>query len=230
MTNAEHLALKVATRTLQKKHVKALRSKHIIPGVVYGSKTQAQSIEMPLQDLTTVYSKGGESTLIDLSIDNQNPIKVVIQAIDRNFVSHDIEHVDFYAVDMAKTIHAEVILHFTGESPAVKGLGGTLVKNRDHITIKCLPQDLVSEITIDISGLKTFEDAIHINDLNLPSTVEILDATDETIALVAPPRSEEELAALNEVASEDISKVEGVVKEEKEKKDEAAPETKTTSK
>ena len=230
MTNAEHLALKAATRTLRKKHVKALRSKRIIPGVVYGSKTQAQSIEMPLQDLTTVYSKGGESTLIDLSIDNQNPIKVVIQAIDRNFVSHDIEHVDFYAVDMAKTIHAEVILHFTGESPAVKGLGGTLVKNRDHITIKCLPQDLVSEITIDISGLKTFEDAIHINDLNLPNTVEILDAVDETIALVAPPRSEEELAALNEVASEDISKVEGVVKEEKESKDEAAPETKATSK
>src|SRR4030042_371252 len=47
-----------------------------------------------------------------------------------------------------------------GVAPAVKDLGGTLVKEIKEIRVKALPQDLPHSIKVDIGVLKTFEDEI----------------------------------------------------------------------
>jgi large subunit ribosomal protein L25 len=156
-------------------------------------------------------------------IDDKAPIKVLIQDLTRDILKDTIEHVDFYAVTMSEKIHTELALTFEGIAPAVKGLGGVLLKNKSHLSIKCLPQDLLKEFTVDISSLNTFEDSILVEDLKLPTSIEVLDQPNDVVALVTPPRSEEELAALNQAVSEDVSKVAGVTKEEKAADAAAAP-------
>jgi large subunit ribosomal protein L25 len=107
---------------------------------------------------------------------------------------------------MDEKIKTEIPLSFTGESEAVEQLEGSLVTNKDAIEVECLPTDLVSEIEVNISSLKTFEDTIKISDLKIPANIEILHDQDEIIALVEEPRSEEELAELEEKSAEEEEK------------------------
>lgn len=213
MVQNQKLSLQATTRSITGKKVSSLRKEGLTPGVVYGHGRTTTSIQMNQAALDKLYTQAGRGSLIDLTIDEQAPVPVVIESISYNRLSDVVEHVDFHAVRMDAEITSQVALIFTGESAAVKSLGGTFVKNKDHITIKCLPSKLIKELTIDISALATFEDSIKISSLQLPEGIQIMDQADDMIALVAEPRSDAELAALNESVNEDVTKVQGVIKE-----------------
>lgn len=210
MSEKQEIRLEAQTRTHTGKQVRQLREQGIIPAVLYGHAKDNKNIQVKLKDLDRVYKNAGENTLVELVIDNSEPIRVLIHDLSHDTLSDYIQHVDFYAVNMNEKVHAEVVLQFVGIAPAVKEAGGTLMKTKDYIAVKCLPQDLISEQEIDISVLKTFEDAIHVRDVKFPGSIEVIDDGDEVLASVAPPRSDEELAELNQAVSEDVSKVEGV--------------------
>ena len=94
-------------------------------------------------------------------------------------------HIDFYQVRMDEEIEAEVELVFKGESAAVKELGGVLVKNMDAIEVKCFPGDLPSEIEVDITPIKTFDDYIYVKDLPVSEKVEVLVDPETVVAMVS---------------------------------------------
>ena len=123
---------------------------------------------------------------------------------------------------MDEDIETEVEIEYVEISPAVKEDGGVLVKNFDTIKIKCLPGDLPPKYTVDISDLKTFDDVIKISDLDISTKVEVLEDLGSVLATVAPPRTEEELDALDEEVTEDVDAVEGIKDEEKEEGEEGA--------
>lgn len=219
----ENLSLKASVRTLTKADLIKVRAEGNIPAVVYGQDFKNQALVINEVDFKNVFKQAGENTLVDLSIDNQAPFKVIIQDLQLDAMTDKILHVDFRKVIMTEKIEAEIPLEFFGEAPAVKALGGMLVRVMDELSVKCLPQYLIKEIKVDISGLKTFEDMIKVKDLNIPENIEILDELTATVANVIPPRTEEELKALDEKVSEDVAKVEVAGKKE-EASDEAAGE------
>ena len=206
------LVLTVSPRTVVGKANAKLRAEGFVPGVVYGHKRDTLLVQCEARQLASFYELAGDSSLIDLTVGDAKPIKVLVQSVSYEPVSGRIEHVDFYAVNMAETVQTDVVLRFEGVSPAVKDLAGILVKNKSTLKVKCLPQDLVKEIVVDISSLRTFDDEILVKDIKLPTTLTVLDSPDDIIVTTTPPRSDEELADLNKTVSEDVSKVEGVVK------------------
>ena len=212
MVQEQTLALSARTRTVTGKAVAQLRQLEKLPGVVYGHGRANVNVEVDLAQFEKVYAAAGRGSLINLSIDNGTVVPVVVQELSLNNLNDAMQHVDFYAVRMDEEITSEANLVFIGESPAVKTLGGTFIHNKDHITIKCLPSKLIKEITIDISSLATFTDAIKIKDLHVPEGVKIMDISDDIVATVNAPRTDEKLAALNQTVTEDVTKVEGVVK------------------
>jgi len=195
------------------KNLNSFRKQGLIPAVVYGHKIKPQSIWVNYLEFKKVFDQAGESTVIELDIDGKSKASVLVHDFQTNPVSDKFSHIDFFQIRMDEEIETEVPIEFFGESPAIKELGGIFVKNIDAITVKCLPGNLPHEFKIDISKIKTFEDHLKISDLEIPEKVEILAGKDTVIALVAPPRSEAELAALEEKVEEDVTKVEGVVKE-----------------
>ena len=185
----------------RKEAVEDIRSHGGIPGVVYGPEMTAISISMPYHDFEVLYNTAGESNLIDLSIaGNASPVKVLVQDVQYNPITGRVIHVDFRQINMKREMKAPVQIIFVGEAPAVKGLGGTLVKALSVLNVKCLPQDLVGSIEVDISRLKTFADAIRIADITLPSGITISDSPDTTIAKVLAPLTEDQIKAMEEAA------------------------------
>ena len=199
MTN--NISVKAQIREESGKKVKTLRKEGKVPAVVYGKKIKAQNLWVNALDFRRVYEKAGENTLIDLEIGEGKKMSVLIYDTQVDPLVGNFSHVDFFQVRMDEEIETEIPLEFVGEAPAVKNLGGILVTGIDEVPIRCLPGNMPSEFKINLSVLETFE-------------VEFLVDAETIIASIAAPRSEEELADLNEKVEEDVSNVAGVEKKE----------------
>lgn len=220
------LQLNAQVRGLKGRKVNQLRQKGVIPSVVYGSGVKdSVNLSIDYKEFERIYSQGGENTLVGLRVDENQAYNVLIHAVDKDPVSDKYIHADFYAVNMSEKIQTMIPLKFEGVSDVIKNLGGVLIKSKDQLEVESLPGDLPSEIIIDISRLKTFEDVIRVKDIALSGNVVILNESDEAIATIAPPRSEEELKALDEAVEEKVEDVEAARKEEKEKEEAEAAET-----
>ena len=207
------LVLQVKIRDLQNKP-KKLRREAMVPAVLYGHKVKNVFLIVDRKQFQKVFKEAGESSLIDLAIEKEKkPRKVLVKEVQRDPVSGEYLHIDFYEVRMTEKITAEAPLEFKGVSRAVKDLDGVLVKNLDEIEVSCLPQDLPHSILVSISSLKTFDDVIYVKDLDIPKNVEVLAHPEDVVVSVMPPRSEKELEELEEKVEEKVEEVEGVKKE-----------------
>jgi large subunit ribosomal protein L25 len=159
----------------------------LLPAVIYGNNSEAQSLKVKKSELQKMVSLAGESNIISLKIGDK--IKsVLIKEVQRTGLSGNVTHVDFLEVNMKNKLHTEIPLHFVGESKAVREMAGSLIKDVDFLEVECLPEDLVDHIDIDISALKEFHDNISIHDLTLPHGIKLLNEHDHVLISVIPPR------------------------------------------
>lgn len=219
--------LKVKKREGIKENNNQLRKEDIIPGIVYGKNLKATEVMVGKRAFQKVYDEAGENAMIDLDFGDKATKQVIIRETQLDPLSGEFIHVDFFAPRMDKKIEAQLELDYIGESPAVRELGGIFVKSIDKLEIRCLPKDLPDVLKVDISGLKQFDDTLKIKDLKISDKVEVIADPETVIAVVTPPRSEEELKGLEEKVEEDVSKVE--VTGEKKEEEEAAPEGETST-
>jgi large subunit ribosomal protein L25 len=217
-------SLKAKIREKFGRKTKSLRKKGILPAVLYGAGIKNIPLQVDEKEFTRVFQEAGESSLVKLKIEGkklkiQEP-EVLIHDIQRDPLTGRIIHVDFYHPSSRKEVEAEIPLVFEGEAPAVKDLGGTLVREIQTVEVKGLAQNLPREIKVDVGKLKTFEDRVLIKDLKVPQGVKILRDPDEIVALVTLPEKEEE--EVKPVEEEKVGEEkEGEEKGEEEKKAEA---------
>jgi len=176
-----------------------VRAAGFVPAVLYGYGTKPQPLSVESHVFEKTWRREGESSVITLVIEGDKSYNVLIQDVALHPIHDNPIHIDFYAVQMNKPIDAMVALSFTGESDALKTLGGVLVRVIQEVEVRALPKDLPHEIEIPLKSLRTFEDQILIKDIPMPSGVEILTDGEQVVALVEAPRSDEDLAALDEM-------------------------------
>lgn len=186
--------LKAKPRDVLGRKVNKLREQSLIPAVLYGQDIKNQSLSVNKNEFLKVYNQVGSSSLIDLQVAETAPVKILIHDYQTDPRTNEIIHVDFYQIKEGKKITTEIELEFLGEAPAVKELGGILVKSFDEIEIECLPADLekIETIQVDLSVLKTFADAIYVKDLKVPEGIKITENPEELVVLVTPPTEEKE--------------------------------------
>ncbi len=190
----------------------AVRQQDQIPAVLYGHGIDNQSLAIDRKTFIKVFRESGYTSLINVTVKGEKEARhtVLVREIQYHPVHSHILHIDLYQVRLDETITAKVPLLFTGESIAVKDMGGVLVRGLDEVELTALPQNLPREIEVDISSIKDFDAIIHVSDLTVPDGVELHYEAEEVVALVQPPRTEEEIEALEEEVAEDVESVEGV--------------------
>jgi large subunit ribosomal protein L25 len=204
-------------RDTKKDKLSELRKNNFVPGVVYGNKLAPQLLYFDKKQAEFLEESAGKAIVIPLFVEGDKSEKhVIIQDLQHDKIDEKLLHIDLYAIDMQKEVKTEIPLELKGVSLAVKDMGGTLVKNMEEISIKCLPVDLPEKIVVDISVLKTFDDLICIKDLEVPAKIEVFNNPEDIVAKVSEPRSEEEIEELEESVEGDVSQVEGVADAEKE--------------
>lgn len=199
----EDLILIAKSRAAAGKQNKRLRKSGFLPGVLYGPKQKSVSLEVDEKEFERVYRQAGENTLINLKLNDKENHKVLIHEVGRHFMKPKPVHVDFYAVNLKKKIHAKIPLRFEGTPPAVKEQGGVLLTIVNEVEVNALPTDLPHFIEVDLRGLAQFNDQVRLQDLKVGEEVEILGNPEDVVATVKPPRTQAEIEALDETASEE---------------------------
>lgn len=208
------LSLKVEKRDT-KADLAQMRKAGKIPAVFYGKKEPSTPIAVSQADFLKVWGEAGESSVVSLKTP-EGDVESLIHDIDFDPVSGAPRHADFYVFEKGHKVKIDIPLEFTGVAPAVKDLGGSLVKVLHAVKIEAMPKDLPHTIEVDTSTLLTFESQVLAKDLKLPHGVSLVEQEDEVVALVSAPREEKE----EEAAPIDLSAIE-VEKKGKEESTEA---------
>ncbi|MFH0779924.1 MAG: 50S ribosomal protein L25 [Parcubacteria group bacterium] len=192
-----------------------MRKVGMLPAVIYGPELkQSDPIFLKFNDFVKVFQKAGESSLINLAIDGESkPREVLVKDVAYDAVKDVPIHIDFYQIKQGQKLELDIVIEFIGEAPAVKEAGGILIKNLHNLSIRCLPKDIPEKVQVDLSSLKAIDDKIHVKDIIISETIEILQDANDVVVLVSAP-VEEEAEVKPEVAAADIPTVEGEKKDE----------------
>lgn len=181
-------------RTLQGKGAsRRLRRNGIVPAVIYGGETPAQSIEMNHKDLFyNLKHEAFHASILTLSVAGKKE-QVLLRDIQMHPFKQQVLHVDFQRVDKNKKIHMKVPLHFINEeiAPGVKTSGGIVSHILTEVDISCLPADLPEFISVDLAEL-TAGHTLHLSDLVLPKgveTVSLVKGENLPVVTIVIPRS-----------------------------------------
>jgi large subunit ribosomal protein L25 len=218
---AKQVKLAAERRTeIGRSAVRKLKARGVVPAVIYGAKDKPEALQVSRRDITAMLSHAsGENILVELELAGEGGGNrlALVQEVQHSPLGGDVLHVDFHAVAMDETIHAEVPVEPTGIANGVKNFGGLLEQNLRSLAIECLPRDLPDMITVDVSALN-IGDAIHVRDIALPAGVTTKVQPDLTvISVMAPTVEEEPVAAAPEAAASPE-----VIREKKEEPEAAA--------
>lgn len=193
-------------------NVGKLRKSGQMPVELYGNKIANLHLSVSQTEFQKLLRKAGESTIVELLTEDGKKHNVLIHHVQLHYLTNLPIHCDFLEVSMTEKLIAKVALEYVGESKAIKELGGVLVKLLNEVEVECLPADLPHNIEVDLSKLVGLSSHIYVKDLIIPAKVSLLTETEDLVAKVQPPRNVE--AELAEPIVEDVTKVEGVVKED----------------
>jgi large subunit ribosomal protein L25 len=140
------------------------------------------------------------SVLLKLQIKNgqTGSRSAMVKELQTHPVTGQFLHIDFYEVDLTRKINAMIPVTVTGKSQGVED-GGILQIVRREIEVFCLPTAIPESIEVDISELE-IGGSIHVNEITLPSDVELPEDIDFTVITILAPKVEEEVVEVEELA------------------------------
>ena len=174
-----------------KKATRLLRSQKLVPGVIYGGKTEINFSAPATALKSIVYTS--EFMLANVIIEG-NTYKCILKDLQFDKVSDLLIHVDFLELVEDKKVIATLPIKYVGTPEGVKA-GGKLVTKMKSIKIKTYPKYLKEFIEVDISSLPLNE---NIRVENIPAAnMEVLNSPRIPIASVTMTRQlkQEEAAA-----------------------------------
>ena len=193
------------------------RKAGLLPAVLYGRHEASTAITVNTKSFEKVFRTAGESAVITLS--GLGEVKqALIHDVSVDPVSGVPIHADFYVIEKGQKVTVPVPLSFVGVSPAVKDLGGILVKVMHEIEIEVDPSELPHEIEVDISALVALDSQIAVKDLKFPASAEIQVDMEEVVALISEAKDEPE----EEAAPVDLSAIGTSVERGKKEDEEGA--------
>jgi large subunit ribosomal protein L25 len=184
-------SLAAARRGVTGKKVSGIRREGRLPAVVFGRGLASDSLSIDSHEFEQLRRHAGANTLIDLSIDGEKAAPVLVHGVQLHRVTQRPLHVDLYVVRMTEELTVDVPLVPEGESEAVNTNGGTLMQVTEHVRVRALPDHLPQSIHYSIASLLTFDDLIHVSDLEIPADATLLNEPTDIVAKVLPPRVEE---------------------------------------
>ncbi|SHF00974.1 large subunit ribosomal protein L25 [Microbulbifer donghaiensis] len=169
------------------------RLEGLVPGIVYGGKSEPQSISVLQKDLfKALENEAFFSSVLTLDIDGKED-KVILRDLQRHPAKQQLLHIDFQRVSADTKVHVKVPLHFLNEETC-KGVkaGGIVSHTLTELEISAPAAKLPEFIEVDLANLE-MDGILHISDIKLPAGVESVDLShgadhDLVVASVHKPR------------------------------------------
>lgn len=205
----DDLRLQATARNVLGKKTRFLRRQGITPAHLYGHDIKSLTLQCDTTELRQMIAQAGRTRLINLEVDGKQPRSVFVREIQRDEVSRQLLHVDFYQVKKTEKIAVDVPIVFTGEAPAMKEKRRMLTHGITSLSIECLPGNVPPQIEVDLSPLEEIEQAIHVKDIVLDPDITVNANPEQLVVKVSE-------AVVKEVVEEVVAEVEEEVEAEAE--------------
>ena len=183
----------VTARSVLGKRAKRLRRDGIMPANIYGRGLESVAVQLPYRGAATIMSEHGLNSLIEIEIEGEDTRRsVVVRSVQRHPLTREIQHVDFYQVDLTRQMQAMVPITLTGVAPAVHTYQGVVITGADHVSVQALPADIPGHLEISIDGLEEVDDQLTVGELDLPAGITMMTEPDIMIVRVQAPRKIED--------------------------------------
>jgi large subunit ribosomal protein L25 len=191
--------IKAEKREISGKKSRFLRREGITPAHVFGHGVESLALQCDTAELQQVLARAGTTTLIDVDIKSEKkPRKVFIREVQRDALSGQLLHVDFYQVKLTEKMSADIPVVLVGEAPASKSKDNIIEQILSQIEVSSLPEKIPHRIEVDITSLAQAGDAIHVRDLALDKDITINADPDQLlvkVSLIKIAVEKEEVAA-----------------------------------
>lgn len=205
----DDLKLQATARNVLGKKTRFLRRQGITPAHLYGHDIKSLTLQCDTTELRQIIAQAGRTRLINLEVDGKQPRSVFVREIQRDEVSRQLLHVDFYQVKKTEKIAVDVPIVFVGEAPAMKEKRRMLTHGITSLSIECLPGNVPPQIEVDLSPLEEIDQAIHVKDIVLDPDITVNVNPEQLVVKVSE-------AIVKEVVEEVVAEVEEEVEAEAE--------------
>jgi len=181
--------LTVEARETGKHNSRTLRTNRKVPAVIYGAVSPS-NVHVYEGDVVRYNTRAYENALFTLkSTDTKLNGKVVlIKTVDVHPLSRRPQHVDFFALDLTKSVRVHVEIRTEGKAAGIAD-GGMLNVVLRSVEVECLPTEIPEFIVADVSGLGV-GDALHVSDLKVTGSVKLITGAEQTIAVCSTQEEE----------------------------------------
>ena len=162
-----------------------LRHSGKTPGILYGGKDEAKSIELDSKELMMKFKhEAFHASILSLNLDGKSE-KVLLRDYQLHPVKDNILHIDFQRINENKKLNAKIPFHFLNQeiAPGVKLEGGIVSHIMIDVDISCLPKDLPAYIEVDLINL-AIGDSIHLSEVKIPEGVELTGLSEENDPII----------------------------------------------
>ena len=220
----EKIELQTANRETLGKKVRFLRRQGVIPVHLFGRGIESLALQCDTGQLQHVLTQAGKTMLINLKLDKaKKPRNVVVREVQREPLTDELLHVDFYQVSMTEKIRVEIPIVPVGEAPALKLKENFLTQELTSLTIECLPDEIPPSVEVDVSSLAEAEQMIHVQDLTVGEEITVLNNPEQMVVKISARRIEEVVEEV--VVEEEVEVPEGAPLPEEERKEESSSES-----
>jgi large subunit ribosomal protein L25 len=177
------IAIEAQARTeMGKKATKALRAEGMIPCVLYGGKENIHFAVTPKQVKHVLYTD--KFVVAQITV-NGSQHEAILKDADFDPVTDQALHLDFQELVKGKKVKVNIPVKLIGFAAGVKE-GGKLELNLRNLIVKTTPENLITDIEVDITHL-TLGKSVKVRDLK--TVLEIMNPLGNPIAQVIIPRA-----------------------------------------
>lgn len=186
----EGMHLAVDTRQAEGKGAaRRLRRQGKIPAILYGDG-EPQTLAVDESEWMSKFRLATSNTIINLkNADREH--SVLVKDMQDDILSGRVYHIDFYAIKAGKKLHTQVPIHLEGTPCGVRE-GGILEHKLEALEVICLPKDIPSSFSVDITHLEIGE-SLHVGEISIPEGVEIRTEENLTVVVISRAKAESEI-------------------------------------
>jgi large subunit ribosomal protein L25 len=177
-----------------KNDARRARREGLVPITVYGGDGETVAAVAPLSELAAILrSESGRNTIFTIDVEGVGLSEVMFHDRQIDPVKGRLIHADLARLVKGQKIEVTVPLHLVGEPIGVKEKQGVLEQIIREIQIRCEPREIPDSLDVDVSNLDV-HDLLHVSDIRVADTVEILTDAEQVIATVGIVKEEVEAA------------------------------------
>lgn len=187
----QEVVLEIQPRSVLGKANKRLRKAGMLPANIFGRNEASQAVQLDAHAFEMLVKGHHGTNVITLRVPETGVTETaLIRHVQHEPRSGKPIHIDFLRVSLTDRVTVKVLLHFIGESPAVKNEGGVLLHLLDALEVETEAGSIPEYIEVDVSPLAQIDDLIHAEAIVLPSNVTLITEASEPVVKVAATRAE----------------------------------------